>query len=411
MAETSSLSQVKMGKALLWTSLLNEPLSILHNLLPIILCKDLGASTLQITLLVTLKPVMALFSFYWSSGLKGRSHKLKSNVIWAGIWMRLPFFLCPWIDSSWFLVLASANYMFFYRAGAPAWLEMLRRTVGEEKRGRAFSLSAALGYAEGVVLSLAMGAALDGNSLLWMWLLPLSSLVGLVSVVMQGRVPVEIETEEGCWVPLKERLIRPWRDSYRLLKERSDFARFQWGFMGAGFGLMLIQAVIPLFMVNTLEVSYLEISAALSIAKALGFVVSSSLWGRWFSELPIFRVASFVFLCTGLFPLLLSFSVFGMVWLYVAYFWYGIAQGGSHLVWNLSGPVFAGKEESSRYTGIGVVLVGLRGGVAPPLGGFLAVSFGYLGVLLMGASLCLFSGLQLLRYIPLPAQNYPRKPI
>ena len=37
-------------------------------------------------------------------------------------------------------------------------------------------------------------------------------------------------------------------------------------------------------------------------------------------------------------------------------------------MWNMSGPIFAGKEESSQYSGVNVVLVGVRGAVAPPRG-------------------------------------------
>lgn len=72
-------------------------------------------------------------------------------------------------------------------------------------------------------------------------------------------------------------------------------------------------------------------------------------------------------------------------------------QGGSHLIWNMSGPHFAGKEESSRYTGVGVVMVGLRGAVGPPLGSAISTLWGALPVLSIGAILCLLSGLGLIK--------------
>lgn len=386
-----------MRKALVWTNLLSEPLFTLYTFVAFILYKDLGASAFQIALLTMLKPVVTVLSFYWSAGLKGRSGKLKSNVMWAGIWMRAPFLLCPWFDSVWFVVAAAVNYMFFYRAGSPAWLEIIKRNLGGEARGRAFSLSSALGYCEGVVLSIGMGVVLDGNPGLWKILFSGAAVIGLLTVIVQRKVPMDEEEDLGARIPLKELFIRPWRDSYRLIRERPDFARFQWGFMICGFGIMLIQPALPLFTVDTLGISYLEMATAISIAKGLGFALSSPLWSKWMEKIHISRLASLVFLTIGLFPILLSFSVWGLVWLYIAYFWYGVGQGGSHLVWNLSGPIFAGKEESSRYTGVGVVLAGLRGGVAPPIGGLLAVSFGSIGVLVMGGLLCFYSGLSLLR--------------
>lgn len=387
-----------MRRTLVWSNILSEPLFTLYSLLSVILYKGWGATAFQIALLTMLKPVVTVLSFYWSAGLKGRSHKLKSNVIWASIWMRLPFLFVPWFDSVWFLIIAAVNYMFFYRASAPAWLEILRRNLGEKKRSRLYSWSSALGYCEGILLAIAMGVVLDGHPHLCKWLFCISSLIGLCVVLIYKRIPMKAgEDIEEERVPFKELLIRPWRDSYRLIRQRPDFGRFQWGFMICGFGIMLIQPALILFIVDTLKISYLEIAAAISIAKGLGFALSSPLWSRAMDRFPITRVASLVFITFGVFPILLSVAGLGIVWLYLAYFCYGIGQGGSHLVWSLSGPTFAGKQDSSRYTGVGVVLAGVRGGIAPPLGGFLAVSFGPIGVLLAGGLLCFYSGASLLK--------------
>ena len=387
--------QVKTSSALIGSNLLSEPLATLYGFLAFILYKDLGASPFQIALLTMLKPVATVLSFYWSAGLA--SKRLGANVMWAGIWMRAPFLLCPWIDSVGYVIAASVNYMFFYRAGIPAWMEILKRNMPEGRRGKIFSISSGLGYAEGVILSLAMGALLDHDPSLWKELFFVSAMMGLAAAVMQGCVAPKGPIEERERLPFKELLIRPWRDSWQLMRERPDFSRFQWGFMICGFGIMLIQPVLPLFAVDWLEISYLEMAAAVSIAKGLGFSLSSPLWAKWIDRANLFRMTSAIFLTMGLFPILLSFSGWSLGWLYAAYFLYGVGQGGSHLVWHMSGPMFAAKEESSRYTGVNVVLAGLRGGIAPPLGGWLAVLFGPIGVLVFGGALCFYSGASLLR--------------
>ncbi len=391
--------QKRMGWALVWSNLLSEPLFTLYGFIAFILYRDLGASPVQVALLTMLKPVVTVLSFYWSAGLKGRNQKLKSNVLWAGFWMRAPFLLSPWLDSAWFIIGAAVNYMFFYRAGLPAWLEILKQNMGKEKRGRIFSISSALGYAEGVVLALACGGMLDRDPGLWRALFFGAAVIGLIVLAVQSRIRVEGESPMQVQEPLpfKELLIRPWRDSYRLMRERLDFSRFQWGFMVSGFGLMLIQPALPLFAVDILNVSYLEIAGAISIAKGLGFALSSAVWAKWMDRVNVMRMASLIFLSFGLFTILLSFSIWSAVWLYVAYFWYGVGQGGSHLVWNLSGPIFAGKGESSKFTGVNVVMAGLRGAVAPPLGGWLAVVCGPVQVLVMGGALCFYSGVRMLQ--------------
>ncbi len=395
--EALQTRQRRMGRVLVWSNLLSEPLFTVYNFLGFILYKDLGASAFTLALMTMLKPIATILSFYWSSGLRRRGANLKSNALWAGFWMRAPFLLCPWICDVWFVVAAAVNYMFWYRAGIPAWVEMLKRNLDSGVRERAFSLSSGLAYAEGVVLSLAVGALLDHEAQNWKYLLAGSSLIGLLGLALVQRVQVEEDSGESPeGVSWKELLISPWRDSLLLMKNRPDFARFQWGFMICGFGVMLIQPALPLIAIDRLEVSYLEIAAAVSIAKGLGFALSAPIWARWFGRVCIFRISSVVFLSVGLFPLLLSLSPFNGLWLYAAYFWYGVGQGGSHLVWNMSGPVFAGKEESSRYTGVNVALAGLRGAIGPGLGGWLAMIWGPIQVLYVGALFCLYSGFLLL---------------
>lgn len=385
-----------MSWILVLSNLLTEPLFTLYTFLVFILYKDLGASPFQIALLTMLKPVITILSFYWSAGLMGRTKKLKSNVLWAGFLMRVPFLFCPWIDSVWYVIAVTVNYMFFYRAGIPAWLEIIKRNIGEG-RSKAFSISSALGYVEGVALALACGGLLDKDPGLWKEMFFGAALVGLLALVVQAKIVIKGEAVPLEKLSLKEVVVRPWRDSWNLIKERPDFARYQWGFMISGCGLMLIQPALPLFAVDILGVSYLEIVGAISIAKGLGFALSSPVWARWIDRVNVFRLASLVFLSIGLFTILLSFSIWSIVWLYVAYFWYGVGQSGSHLVWNMSGLIFAGKSESPRFTGVNVVLAGLRGVVAPPFGGWLAIVCGPVWVLLMGGALCFYSGARLLK--------------
>lgn len=137
---TSILNQSKMGRALFWSSALSEPLFTLYGFVAFILYKDLGATAFQIALLTCAKPLITILSFYWSAGL-GRNGKLKSNVLWAGFLMRAPFLLCPLVDSVWFVIGAAVNYMFFYRAAIPGWMEMIRGICTREAGGSYFLLA------------------------------------------------------------------------------------------------------------------------------------------------------------------------------------------------------------------------------------------------------------------------------
>lgn len=383
------MGEKKTRRAVIWSNLLGEPLFTLYGFISFILYKDLGASAFLISLVTMLKPVVTIFSFYWRLG------SLRSSVLWAGFWMRAPFLLCPWIDSAWYLAAAAVSYMFFYRAAIPAWVEILKRGL-PEGRDRAFSVSSALGYLEGVGLSLAVGGLLDLESGLWKICFFAAALIGMGSLWVQSQIAI-VDSFVEKRVSWKELVVKPWRDSWQLMRSRPDFARFQWGFMLCGFGIMLIQPALPIFAVDDLKISYLEMAVALSIAKGLGFALSSPLWSRGMDRFSIDRVASLVFLIVGLFPVFLGLSLYNGWWLYGAYFLYGVGQGGSHLVWNMSGPIFSGKEDSGRYTAVNLVLAGIRGAVGPSLGGVLAVTLGPVFVLVLGSIFCFYSALRLYR--------------
>lgn len=64
--------QQKTKKALLWMSLSNELFLVVYGLIPFILRKDFAASILQLSILSALRPVLPLFSFYWSARLTNR---------------------------------------------------------------------------------------------------------------------------------------------------------------------------------------------------------------------------------------------------------------------------------------------------------------------------------------------------
>jgi hypothetical protein len=381
--------------AILWSSLLSEPLFTLYVMLAFILRKDLDATAFQIALLTMLKPVVSVFSFYWSAGVARK--KLRWNVASAGFLARLPFLFFPFVDNVWFLIGGAVVHMFFYRAGNPAWVEILNLNLPKKAREKFFSIGSALGYAEGVLIAIAFGALLDYDHQIWKLLFFGSALVGMCGVFIQMKVPIEGEDEVEAAVKedkvsFYKRLIDPWKSSYKIMSTRPDFAKFQWGFMACGFGNMLIQPALPLFFVDVLHLTYIDLAIALSICKGLGFVFSSPLWAKAMGRFSIAHLSCAVFAATGLFPLFLILAPFSLFWLYLAYVMYGIAQGGSHLIWNLSGPIFSGKEDSSLYSGVNIVMVGIRGAVAPPLGSLLCVFLGPLIVLGVGIGLCFYGG-------------------
>lgn len=384
-------------------SLLSEPLTALFfGFTAVILYKSLHASPFQVTVYTILKPVVALFAFYWgASRLKCRNH-LRRNVVLAGVLSRAPFLLFPWITSPWALIVCAAIYMVFWRAGVPDWIEVLRLNLSKGERAKIFSLSLSLAFLEGAIIGLWIGPLMDYDSMNWRWMFPLAAVIGMVSVYLQAKLPIDYEDplEEKNYEKesFKERLIQPWVQAIKLLKQDADFMKFQIGFMVCGFGVMMVMPVLPIYYVDHLGISYTELALAILVCKGLGFVLSSHIWANRLNESHIFFFTCAVDLFFMIFPIFVILANFHVYWLYLAFFVYGIAQSGSRLSWNLSGPIFSKEKNSSEYSRLNILTVGIRGLIGPFLGGFLAVKLGATFVFIASSLLCLVAAIYMLRW-------------
>lgn len=370
-------------------NLSNEPFIVLYALLPFIFRKDLGASLLEISILTALRPVLPVFSFYWSANLTNRPDLLRSNLIVAWALGRLPFLFIPWFANVWYVIFSCAVYEFFNKSGIPALIEILKINIPKDAREKIYTFYFVLSFIESILLGLVMGGLLDFHPSAWQLLCGFTALVSLSSVWLQLRVPIEINKAVCTSLPpFKIRAIRPWKEAFALLRKRPDFARFQWGFMMGGFGLMLIAPSLSIFYVDMLNLEHTQIVMGRSILMGVGIVLSSYFWRKGLSQLSIPQLTIRILIGFGLFPLVLFLSLFNMQWFYLAFILYGIAQAGSHLLWNLSGTLFANDEDSSQYSRVNVLMVGLRGIVAPALGGLMCAYLGPLPMLVFGTLIC-----------------------
>lgn len=401
--------------AFIATSLLSAPLLAGDNFAKVILVKEFDGSALQVTLLTMLRPLVALVALYWSAFIAGRSERLLPSLVWTGVLARIPFFLCFFLQSSWGFITVLALNMLLSRAGIPAWMEIFRLNLSREVQGKVFSRGSSLGYVEGLVLTLLMGMALDEDQTAWRWIFFVSALVGLASIWFQSRIPLGHQTtlaSNRAMVKKRNVFLGPWISAWRLMREKPDFRWFQWGFMGAGAAMMIIQPALPFFFVDSLGVSYTELAIALALCKGVGFSLTSPTWAKWWKSCNLFCFAMLIFGTVAFFPLLLMLAPTSIVFLYLAYLMYGIGQAGSEMCWHLSGSVFAKDQDSSVYTGVNVAMVGVRGAIIPPVGAYLCTAFGPFLVFSLSSTLCLFSiGLLLYAYLyieeseqePLPA--------
>lgn len=380
----------KTRLALLWMHLANEPFAAFFTLLGFILRKDLGATPLELSVFASLSPIIALFSFYWSAILTRNKNKLLPNLIGAWILGRLPFLFFPWFNSVWYLIFASAVYHLFYRAGTPALMEILKQNLDKAHREKLFSLAYVLSFVESIVLGLLIGKCFDVYPYAWKILLMVSALLSLSSIFFQKRIPLtEQSPDKNLPAPSANQIMQPWKDCLYLMRTYPDFAKFQWGFMIGGFGLMLINPALVIYYADTLLLSHEQLTFARYTWMGFGVLLSTALWRKALEKYSVIPLTRVVLLGFSLFPFFLLLAKTHFFFFYIAFLFYGIAQAGSHLLWHLSGTLFASEmESSSKYTGTNVLMVGIRGLIGPALGGVLVVAFGPTPVLIFGIIIC-----------------------
>jgi hypothetical protein len=406
MSQSPSLAETAWQKtrvAFVWTSILNTPFWAIFNMLPFILYKDLHASPLQVTTIIILKPAVSLFALYWSTLIEKRRDRLISNLIWARVISHLPFFFFPFVHNPWFFIASFGLYMMFSRGAVPAWMEVLKLNIPDVSRQQVFAYGSALGYIGAAVIPFALGGLMDTYFQSWRWIFPATALISLGAILFKNQIPIlcdspplnELRTPTISW---QQHLLKPWKSAWNLICRRPDFARYQLGFMLGGSGLIVMQPALPVFFMDRLDLTYTELAVALTLFKGIGFAMASSAWARLMNKIDIYRFNSWVTLLAFVFPLCLLAAQMNLSWLYGGYLLYGVMQAGSEMSWNLSGPLFAKDEDSSVYSSVNVLTVGLRGCFVPAIGSLIAYQVHATGVILLGGVLCLFSAFFMARY-------------
>lgn len=380
----------KTKLALLWMNLSSEPLIAIYGSIPFILRREMGATIYQIVLLSTMSPVLSVFSYYWGAWLTERKTKLLANLIGAWILARVPFLFFPWMDTFAAVFVGCAIYQLFSRASTPALMEILKRNISKSKREFAFSFYYGLSVIEGIIVGLVLTQLLEISNNNWKIIFLIFSLFSLTSVFFQLHVKVPHAED---MLPTKKNFVtQPLKKTFDLMRNRPDFALFQWAYMIGGFALMLIAPARSIFAADLLPVSIADTTLARCVFVGVGMAGSSLIWRKALELYGIHRLTTWILVGFGLFPCILLLSFTHTAWFFLAHLLYGITQGGSHLIWYLSGTIFAGDQNSVPFTTTNVLMIGLRGAVAPLLGGFLCEGFGPVPVLVLGAAIALFGG-------------------
>lgn len=384
--------------------ILSAPNEVLFTFLIFILSKSLHATAFQLMIVACAKPITSLFSFYASSILHNKPHFIRPYIIVNKLLGALPCFFFPFTDNIWFYIVSYIIFMITKRAQEPAWIEFLKSHLELPKMGKIVSYGAAVTYTVSMLLPLLVSGWLDEG--IWKTIYLLIAVLQLMTLVPVFFLKIGPHT-----IHLQERVVPPLKRGWNLLRDNPPFTHYLLLYCLGGVGIVLTQPILPNFFNEYLELSYKQLTLAFSFCKGISFLVSSPIWTKYMPYMSIYRMNAYMNVFTCLFMVGVLAAITGTQWLYVAYLCYGTMQGGCELSWNMSGPIFSKKNDSTLYSSLNLLLVGVRGCICPFLGYILFTYFGVIPTFLTALATCLIGtayGLWLDRKYAINSSNEPQ---
>lgn len=344
----------------------------------IIARKALRAQDWQLMLMTMIWPISNFLSIWWGRFFERSRHKSRFFVF-GGVLGRLTLVSAIWITTmNEFLVvmglLYSANSMLI-----PAQNSIYQRNIRPQRRAAVYGYTMSLGMAVSVALTFVAGRVLDTQESSFRWILAITGIAGFISAILQSRIkiqePIIDPPHHHIKAKFRDTLMDPIRRSLEVMKENKAFAAFERSFSIYGMGFIMMQPIIPIYMVDKLQLSYTNNFLAKGILSQLGMLFLAPLFGKLHDKMHPFKYIGFSFALLMLFPLLFVLSslwagesVIAVIIVFIAYTIFGLAMTGVNMAWNMSSIFFAGDEDAAMYQSVHVTLTGVRGLIAPVLG-------------------------------------------
>ncbi|MDD2229416.1 MAG: MFS transporter [Candidatus Cloacimonetes bacterium] len=378
---------------LLVAALFNGVVQSLGQTQDIIARKALHAQDWQLMLMTMIWPVSNFLSIWWGRIFEKSRHKSRYFLL-AGIVGRLSLVYAIWIVSmnEYMVLLAlvfSANSLLI-----PAQNSIYQKNIKSSRRAKVFGYTISLGMVVSVTVTFIAGRLLDIHEASFRWILVGTGLCGFISCAVLSfiRIQEPIGQMESSKNSFRQHLFDPIKRTITLLKENKPFAAFERSFSIYGMGFIMMQPIIPIYLVDKLHLSYTSNFLAKGVLSQLGMLFLSPIIGKIHDRMHPFKFISRGFAILMIFPLLFVLSslwagesVIPVIIVFVAYLIFGVAMTVINVSWNMSSIFFAGKEDASMYQSVHVTMTGIRGVIAPILGFTLLRLFNITAVFMVAA--------------------------
>ena len=378
---------------LLVAALFNGVVQSLNQTQDIIARKALHAQDWQLMLMTMIWPISNFLSIWWGRIFEKSCHKSRYFLV-AGIVGRLSLVYAIWITTmNEYMVLLglvfSANSLLI-----PAQNSVYQKNICASRRAKVFGYTISLGMIVSIAVTFLGGRLLDVQEQSFRWILVATGFCGFISCAVLSLIRIQDPVGHPNCEPLawRQQLFDPIKRTLTLLKENKQFAAFERSFSIYGMGFIMMQPIIPIYLVDKLKLSYTNNFLAKGILSQVGLLLLSPLIGKIHDRMHPFKFISRSFALLMVFPLLFVVSslwagesIIPVVIVFIAYFIFGVAMTAVNVSWNMSSIYFAGNDEASMYQSVHVTMTGIRGLIAPILGFTLLRVFNITAVFVVAA--------------------------
>lgn len=321
-----------------------------------------------------------LMALFWARAMEGR--RKVPFVKWAHLGARLMVVLSLFAFGAWPFAVVMSGCQIIGTIATPAYAAIMKEVYPDDQRGRL------LGYTRAAILTAQVASTLLAGWLMgqsvgisYRYVFPVAALLGIVAALIFSRInpaedeqPEQIEAQpEPFFQKVRETGSFIWQ-TLGILKEDHAYRWFALSVFTYGFGNLLTIPLIPVIQVDELHMKSEELAVLANLSQVVA-VVGYFYWGRYVDRHSPQRAVVLNVLLNALIPVVYIATAFipgANSWTLVpAFVIAGLVGAGIDMSYFNALLTFAGPDNVSRYQALQSFLLGVRGTIAPFIGGFL----------------------------------------
>lgn len=357
-----------------------------------VIARRLGATPFQLSLIAAVPAIGNLIALVASRYLQQRRKLPFMMTAWSigrGLFLLMPFVATP----EPFVLIVVAHWLIVSLC-VTGYVEVMRAIYPDALRGRAMAYVRVGFTACATIMTPLFGQWLDAWG--YQWLFPIAAFFGVLSGLTFGQV----KYAETFAVTRQD-----WLMPLRVLTRDARYRVYSIAFSLYGAGMLLISPIIPLLLVDELDLSNAQVGW-LGMVNSIAWMLFYIVWGRSIDRRGGLWTAQFNFGLTLIVPFAFFFAQ--DLWLLaLAQIFIGITVAGTDLGWMNAIMQFASQEDVGHYTALHAFLVGVRGIVAP-FAGTALMTVPWIGIrgVFLASALLIALGWLLARRVTLPPPSH-----